>query len=242
MPKIHFEKGEFLTDLQNPKSFAIYGGEKVDSPSNGDGSDYYSLICYYNPSHPIKLDSNQWDVVSVFGADTEASKCTYAISESNAFWWRRCNENEKTKALKYLAETQNLAWEEKDLKLRKLAPGEKLCFDAPPTNSRITGTNKAPTTHRTNRSKNSIVNVSRLAPPNSYQQTKKISGDMSRFNESMVAAIEQVNEEESTTTYYQSDLGFGGVGGASIVFNCFGGRSYRDDRHQFNQSDWGWYD
>ena len=233
MPKIHFERGEFLTDLQNPNSFAIYGGEKLEHKEGSeDGAEYYSLICYYNPSHPIKINNSRWDIVTAFGADTESSKCTYAISESNAFWWRRCSEAEKTKALKYLAEMHNLAWEENGLKLRKLAPGEKLCFDEElPTNARITGGNRhahTPTHSRgSNTNTTTKIVVSRLAPPASYVQTKKIGGDLSRFGETMISALEKVNEKESRTTFYNPN--YIGMSERAMLHQCLNGGAYRND-------------
>ena len=228
MYKVHFKKGEFLTDLNNPMCFAIFGGNEVKNAEND--CTMYSLIAYYNPSHATQDESGKWKVGPVFTATVDDEICCYTINESDICWWRRCSQNEITKALKFLAEMHNLAWDETTQKLRKLAPGEKLCFDEPPRNASVTGGN-VPMGHRSNNTRplsapgsqmqRRPLAVSRIAPDDDYKFSKAICGTSEERLDLIMKAVEDVNKEEEKASRVNCYSGFG-FRGPNRNFGCTG--------------------
>jgi len=130
MDNIKFKKGDFITQMAYPKTFAIYGGQEFEPIKKGDEIDY-SLICYYNPSHYTQNDDGTWgdkEKILEFDLDGE-STCEYTLQASDMAFWRLCTEDEKNNALRILADEQKLAWDDIKCSLRKLAPGERIMLD-----------------------------------------------------------------------------------------------------------------
>ena len=211
MGKINFKPGEFITHLTMPNSFAIYGGEELP-PQEGDDPKYkdYTLICYYN------ANQKRGPVVSkpIFDADIDNKLCQYVLSEKDSFWWRRCNSDEKYKALKILAEQYQIAWEEKEQKLRRLASNEKLVLDDKETPKRgerkrnenvvgrvplIGGTQPRGTETTLRPPKKCYV---LRYPSSQYKQAKKISGHNNSMIEHLVTGIDAVNKRDSMANAY----------------------------------------
>jgi len=230
MYKVHFKKGEFLTDLNNPRCFAIFGGNVVKNGEND--SIMYSLIAYYNPSHAEQDESGKWKVGPVFSATVEDKICCYTINESDISWWRRCSKDEITKALKFLAEIHNLAWDEAIAKLRKLAPGEKLFFDEQEQHNTTPAIGGIQTGHRSNNTKPLIAStpqmsrrvlaVSRLAPDDDYKFSKAICGTSEEHIDLIMKVVEDVNKEEERTSRSNWYGGVGFRGGPNNNTSCCG--------------------
>ena len=145
---LKFDRGDFITQNSCPDSFAIFGGEEYPS-TNGDDGVSYSLICYSNPNHYAQNSEGKWVRENIFEVDFDdtGSVCEYTLNESDFDYWRKCSAAETDAALKFLANTKRLAWEEKRFEFRKMGPNEQLCFGDPKStgtcggNVRHTGAN-----------------------------------------------------------------------------------------------------
>ena len=233
MGKINFKPGEFITHLTMPNCFAIYGGEELPSTDGDNGPKDYTLICYCNLSknrtvtNPVCNMPQVNNIINdVFEADIDDKLCQYVLSEKDSFWWRRCNSDEKFKALKTLAEKYNLAWDDKTMKLRHLGPNEKLMSGDDTTNkpatrkktehvpnrmpllgttrvSHVSHKNNNETTMRLNKTVITIV-------PKSYKQAKKICGQNDDMVKSLAFAASEVNRKEALSyshCYNSTDYG-----------------------------------
>lgn len=212
MAKVNFKRGEFLTHINNPKMFAIYGGEELPYRPEDGGKTYYSLICYYNPNQTTKNQFNNWVVYSVFDADVDNKGCLYTISDADAAWWRRMNETEKGNAIKFLAEKKKLAYDPLTMKLRKMGPNEVLKFGPPPAQesnivddmiggfrnfTRIGGRHGHSNNKHVNRTATyeSPKITIQLTVPDGYKQKKKIKGLTNRMVKSIKAAVKIENKK-----------------------------------------------
>lgn len=128
-----FRRGDFITMMKYPGMFAIFGGDIMDDEENN--SYVYTLIAYFCPKE--HSDDNE-EIFSCTIDQTDA-KCEYIIDKDNLSGWRRCTSDEKTDALKFLADKKNLAYEEASCIVRRLKNGETLSFGAPSSNMRVTG-------------------------------------------------------------------------------------------------------
>lgn len=128
-----FKKGDFITMMKYRGMFAIFGGDILENSEDGEYS--YSLITYFCPSE--YSDDGQ----SIFSTNIDQTDtvCEYVLDMDNLSGWRRCTSDEKTSALKYLAEEHKLAYEEASCTVRRLRGGESLSFGAPRSNMQITG-------------------------------------------------------------------------------------------------------
>lgn len=134
LDELKFKKGDFITQNNSPESFAIFGGDIYES-EDSESETLYSLICYYNPSHYEQNSDGKWIKQSVIEYDFEDNDhdetCEYTIGDGDFDFWRLCSKREIEAALKMLAETKKLAWDDKTNKFRKLGPNERLVFDEP---------------------------------------------------------------------------------------------------------------
>ena len=224
MGKINFKPGEFITHLTMPNCFAIYGGEELPSTDGNDSHKDYTLICYCNLAKTNSANSTYTgpqikDIIrDVFDADIDGNLCQYVLSEKDSFWWRRCNSDEKFKALKTLAEKYNLAWDDKMLKLRHLGPNEKLMAGndnaesrKPKTRTRTErvpnrispygGTRVIQTSYRNNNTTtvttHTIDKTVITTAPKGYKQAKKIAGQNIDMIRSLAHAASEVNRKEA---------------------------------------------
>lgn len=137
-----FDKGDFITQESSPGLFAIFSGDVYEPTREGEEA-YYSLICYYNPSHFEQNSENKWVCEKVFEYDLDNDEtCEYTINVSDIEYWRRCSQEEINSALKILAD-KGLAWMAETSKFRKLGANEQLKFGTPepPKNTGICGGN-----------------------------------------------------------------------------------------------------
>jgi hypothetical protein len=209
MGKIKFKKGEFITHINIPNSFAIYGGECLKSSTEGDKKSYYSLICYYNPQQTTKYEYGSYSIRTVFDAAVDGNDCLYTLSDADAAWWRRMNETEKNKALTMLADQKHLAYNPQTCTFRHLLQGENISFGEPKNNVNATSVHSFGGSRnfgRTNRGSNSRVilrdydytKVIRKTPKN-YAQSKKINGFDNRMSKSLIAAAKTVNKKTASS-------------------------------------------
>ena len=224
MGKIKFKKGEFITHINIPNSFAIYGGECLKSSTEGDKKSYYSLICYYNPQQTSMNEYGNYSIRTVFDAAVDGNDCLYTLSDADASWWRRMNETEKNKALTMLADQKHLAYNPQTCAFRHLAQGENISFGTPNNNVNATsvhsfgGSRNFGRANRGNNSRivvrdctfaNDYIKVIRKTPKN-YAQSKKINGFDNRMSKSLIAAVKTVNKKTaSSMNAWYGPYGFG---------------------------------
>lgn len=227
MAKINFKRGEFITHINIPHSFAIYGGERLESVPEDGNKKYYSLICYYNPHQSSKNQFGNWTISSVFDVEIDGNQCLYSLSDGDAAWWRRMNESEKNDALQLLADRKHLAYNPQTMSFRHLAQGENISFTPPTKNQTTTGVHSFGgvnvrnfgKSHRNSRTVNRTEGVSSVGltvtrvTPEDYTQTKKIKGFDKRMSKCLVAAAKAENKKTASTrnVFYGPYGGFSGI-------------------------------
>lgn len=203
--KINFKKGDFITHIKNPALFAIYGGEKTLINDEQGAFNEYSLMCYYNPDHAqTDEDGRVLEVRTVFEYSMDDTDgCGYVITDKNSDcnWWRKCTEEEKVVALKFLAEKKGFAFDEKTNKLRVLGQNERLMFD---DDSNVNNRNS----RRANSKPKFSVSVD---IPDDYKQQEKVMGMNAERMKSLVAATiaKSIDDTKPKTSpmYYQRNYG-----------------------------------
>ncbi len=109
-----FKKGEIISTgvISNP-SYVIFEGK--DMPS--EYGNKYSVIAYYTPNKYVKNDEGHYEPTEFIEVATKYVPCEKTIdSDAPSYWNRRCNEEEKEKALS-IFKKYGYEWNEEDLTL-----------------------------------------------------------------------------------------------------------------------------
>ena len=208
---LKFKKGEFITQNNSPESFAIFGGD-IYEPSEGETETLYSLICYYNPTHYERNSEGKWVKESILEYDFgDTDVCEYTISSDDFDYWRSCTKREIESALKMLAETKHLAWEEKTNKFRKLGPNEHIVFDEPKSTGACNGNVNRSSGVNPFYQKQKTVKLITRTVKDDWEQKEPICA-MNDEKRAFVAELCEKNRFYSTTSY--------NIGTTRVYPNC----------------------